>query len=53
MGMAESEELNGTSIDLRRDQIMEAEAQVDASALTLAATFGIVSFPPGMPDYAQ
>lgn len=38
-------------IDLRHDNEVDAGAQVDASALSLAAVFGSVSFPPGMPDY--
>lgn len=51
--MAETEGPNGTSIDLRHDNENDAGAQVDASLLRLAATFGVVSFPPGMPDYLQ
>ncbi len=42
-----------TLIDLRRDNIEDAEAQVDASAYALAAVFGPVSWPPGMPDYRK
>lgn len=48
-----SEEPNGTSIDLRHNNENDAGAQVNASLYKLAATFGPVSFPKGMPNYKQ
>lgn len=51
--MAEIEEPTGKPTDLRRDQNMDAEVQVDASLYRLAAAFGTVAFPPGMPDFQK
>jgi hypothetical protein len=51
--MAESEERNSDLINLRRDDIINSEAQVDASALALAAVFNSVAFPPNLPEYLK
>lgn len=51
--MAESGTPNDPSIDLQRDSNIDAEVQVDASLYKLAAVFGVVAFPPGMPDYQK
>lgn len=54
MGMAGSDfSATDRPIDLRHDDETDAGAQVDASALALAAVFGPVSFPPDMPDHIK
>jgi hypothetical protein len=40
-------------IDLRRDNEHDAEAQIDASVLSLAGVFGAVAFPPDLPDHIK
>lgn len=54
MGMADTEfPATDRPTDLRHDDETDAGAQVDASALALAAVFGAVSFPPDMPDHIK
>jgi hypothetical protein len=51
--MAEIDDRANNPIDLRRDNIEDAEAQVDASALALAKVFGTAAFPSNMPDFLK
>lgn len=53
MGMELGGNSNTGIIDQRQDNTDDGLAVVDASALALAAVFGVVSFPPDMPEHTR